>query len=654
MIQQLIFLISLVFVLSQTVNTRIYTENDGLISRQISDVIEDNDGLIWVAHGRGISRFDGFKWDDFPQSLNLPVKQTRLAKTANGGILAFGLGLYSWKAALYENGKWSFISLPDSLGDNKLFAFNDLIKDQFFLSGNNGLFHYSLTDQSWRTIEKPESLKEIPFRLLKYAGGELFVFVKDRIIRLNSQSGEFHTFLEGFNRPLDIINLADSYYILGNNWLCRWTDGRTDLLLNNFIQDGNFDLAQLKVKQNHLYFRSTNYIHRYDLNNQNHSLFKTSGVEMRFGNSLLYFDHQDNLWITSFRGLMKIPSFRFTNYTSKDGFLEDEVSTIIEISRNRFLMGANNSYSFFKDGQIESHTLIYKKPERPSGISRINDAVEMNGQIFLISDYLGLGQLDNKQIIWSKPSDLFHFSSVAEFNGKLYVSHGGGTIFNYQNGRFRKVLETKKQTRKIRQVNGQLYLLGNTGLGIWDGKNYRFISSRNSNFTDIYAVSIINDSIYLGTIGGLCKLVNDSIVEAGLSGHQINHPIYQILVNNDDIWIGSDKGVYLLQSNQLKHYYSEQGLIGNEINRNAMIRTSNEEIYIGTDRGLSIYNAVYDSDDKPIPRVALITLSTKTDVMDLNSDQHLEPDNRTLTFSYRAVSFYNEDMINYRIRLDGF
>jgi ligand-binding sensor domain-containing protein len=45
-----------------------YTIEDGLPSNQVFDVIQDDDGFLWIATDRGVSKFDGKKFINYTTS----------------------------------------------------------------------------------------------------------------------------------------------------------------------------------------------------------------------------------------------------------------------------------------------------------------------------------------------------------------------------------------------------------------------------------------------------------------------------------------------------------------------------------------------------------------------------------------------------------
>jgi ligand-binding sensor domain-containing protein len=68
---------------------KVFTENDGLESELLHDVVEGTNGQIWVATTKGIGSFDGTKWT-FPQSGHLNRKSRALARDPEGRVWVGG------------------------------------------------------------------------------------------------------------------------------------------------------------------------------------------------------------------------------------------------------------------------------------------------------------------------------------------------------------------------------------------------------------------------------------------------------------------------------------------------------------------------------------------------------------------------------------
>lgn len=72
-----ILLFSFFFVLrcyGQSYQTQHYSELDGLLDAHVYDITQDHRGRMWFATRREISCYDGFPWESYRMSDNLPAR----------------------------------------------------------------------------------------------------------------------------------------------------------------------------------------------------------------------------------------------------------------------------------------------------------------------------------------------------------------------------------------------------------------------------------------------------------------------------------------------------------------------------------------------------------------------------------------------------
>lgn len=73
-------------------------------------------------------------------------------------------------------------------------------------------------------------------------------------------------------------------------------------------------------------------------------------------------------------------------------------------------------------------------------------------------------------------------------------------------------------------------------------------------------------------------------------GKSITNAVFALLRDGEEnIWAGTDHGVFVLEKEKISHFNERNGLIGDEINRGALIEAESGRIMIGTQKGLSIY-----------------------------------------------------------------
>jgi ligand-binding sensor domain-containing protein len=81
-----------------------FTAADGLPSNTVFDVLQDDEGFIWLATDEGVSRFDGHRFTNFHKSNGIADDEViRLGKDKQSRVWFLG---FNGKASYYSKGKF--------------------------------------------------------------------------------------------------------------------------------------------------------------------------------------------------------------------------------------------------------------------------------------------------------------------------------------------------------------------------------------------------------------------------------------------------------------------------------------------------------------------------------------------------------------------
>ncbi|WP_353527393.1 ATP-binding protein [Algoriphagus sp. SE2] len=146
--------------------------------------------------------------------------------------------------------------------------------------------------------------------------------------------------------------------------------------------------------------------------------------------------------------------------------------------------------------------------------------------------------------------------------------------------------------------------------------------------------------ILFGTETGLKILEGDSIAPYYIDGQEINRPVYAILKDSQDrLWVGTDDGVFLLEGNILTHFNEKNGLIGNEINRGALLEASSGRVMIGTLKGFSLFFPEEKSEIKSAPSVIFNNIILDSLKLDTNEQHEIPFAKNSFEIDYSAIGF---------------
>ena len=96
-------------------NWTVWTEENGVIGKAINDIVEDNDGNIWVGTNKGLNMFNGTSWVNYSDSDILPHKFVTDIHVDNNGRVWVGT---AGGLLLYSDGNWSTFTKGDEITFN--------------------------------------------------------------------------------------------------------------------------------------------------------------------------------------------------------------------------------------------------------------------------------------------------------------------------------------------------------------------------------------------------------------------------------------------------------------------------------------------------------------------------------------------------------
>jgi hypothetical protein len=201
-------------------------------------------------------------------------------------------------------------------------------------------------------------------------------------------------------------------------------------------------------------------------------------------NSSLYIDKENNLWVTSYRGLHRFNSFHFLGFTPNSGLLEYEVSAIEEIKPNEFFIGGHRSYAIIKDQAVTFRNFSTENPQGKTRILSVTVNKSARGnKLYMAGQDLGVGELrDDGSIRWlTMPTGGAELVFYA--NDTLFVSTQAGVMFTLINGTFNHYVNLEGYPRNI-------YLLPDGSKVVCTSSGLRLIRGR-----QVIPIAVLNNAL---------------------------------------------------------------------------------------------------------------------------------------------------------------
>lgn len=657
---------------SQTFYIQKYHLEFGLNLFRVFDIKQDSQGIIWFSHLKGISSYDGFelkellRFEDNPKHpfirIFIDEKDIKwLLPTASRDSILF-----------YKNGKWESIS---SFNQHSFLILNYGIDVHYesgnpvlYIGSNDGLYKYK--ENKWIKCSEGINPKYNDINNLYRYGEKLLLCTSNGMLSYFNDkidSSEFR-FLsgkkvlaakEGYNRQgqkvLWIIETnAFGYYYKGKYYKIP-----IDINIPLYSNKGLFPIET--EGKNKIYFGGSYIKYSYDyIKNELVNLNMNKGFSSN-GCMTIFSDNEGSIWFADTRGVDKISSFKILNYFDANGLLESEVSSIVEFEKGKYLFGHNIGFTIYDRVEFRKIKLS-DSFEESTGSKRVTDlAYDGKDKIWYAANKKGIGYITkNGKLFRISDNNDSRIAGVCIFKNEVYYLGAEG-LYKIRNRKLVKLFsieEINSNARKLIAIDDALYMIGLNGITKY--KDNRIINIKgkmvHDNRNNVYSLYKTKDNtILVGAASGLYEMYNDSIYKSNKI--DIKVAVYSILEDKTgNIWLGTIDGLKKINRYEvIEEYGIKNGLAGDEVNRSALIIDSSYKMWVGTNTGLSCIMLSELVQPKTYPKIMFISaVDSKGKEYDLKEDAEIEYTANTISLNFRGLSFINERLINYRIKLTGF
>lgn len=675
--------ISLVFTkpsISQSYFVRNYSIEDGLPTSFVTNATQDLKGRMWFTTTEGISVYDGFFWRNYDVKDGLPNIRYRKIKTDEKGII-WCLPEYICEMLVYfSNDSLGTIPMAEKRSDSSNYnitsfdIYYENNKPVLCIGTLDGI--YILKDGLWKNYTKKNGLADNCVYTVVVNKNNFYISTRNGIsifdgIKFDNSLNELLT--SKYSNVLSIAfdreesnSLERKMWVLGKEWIGCISEKKLNILNDKISLPSGIELeypSLIPGKTNLIFFG--NFYYTYYINKITGKIFPLTHKEgfKSDGSYSIFLDKEENIWQMSTRGIDKINNLYIMSYYVTDGLLDDEVSAICEYSPDYLILGHNKGLSFFENGKVKKIDLSIEKKNYLDDIRIMEICKGKNGTVWFAATMAGLGKLEkNGKVSWIKFDYKNYVNSVAvDKDGTVWVAAKDG-IYVEKNGKLTELpnLNFKKlYYRRLFFIDNELYVASPSGIARKQGNEIKYFTDKSHDGAgDAYAV--IKDKknrILIGTRDGLYILKNEAYEKFEESEFRVDRPIYSIIQDNSgNLWFGTDDGIIKWDGvNKGITYSKGNGLSGREINRAAFCVDSYGNIWIGTESGLTCYRPEYDKSTVPVPNVILTYAEdTEGKKYSLAKDVSLKNEIKSLFFNFRGISFYNENFIKYKIKLEGF
>lgn len=631
---------------------------DGMPTNSIFDIAQHPSGMMWFITKSGPAYYDTKTWHTFPDSLGLPSLSNSKIIILDSTVWVTGLNKMAFTLQYYD-GKWNSIKIPFKSDLVNYHIGFDIIKSEgkyyVAIGSRNLLFIYDLTNDHWEM----KDIGSMNINSIHSIDGSWIITSTNGVWEY--QSGEMSKLPLPYEKfpTQNILTLArneDRLHLLGYDWYAELIDYELDILIEDMGLNSSSTSTQssLVITQNGMtLFGSNTPARLVDQKNGTWQNLLINGENVNIGSSRIFCDIENNIWVSDSRGLFKFNVDQFMNYNRSSGLTSDEVTVVYELQNGTMILANPYSLNTINESGIVNYGLEID-PDLTYRILDIEEYPEKR-QILVATNDGGLLIYDANN--FSQPvktinSDRFKITSIERYKNQLYVAGNEG-FYRYEKNKL-NLLVPLGGVRNMSNLGDKLALLTNSkGLFLYDEDTISHHTSPNFDLNSVYKAVVFNNELVLATKNGLGTLsAEGKIIE--WDEIDIKSPVYGLIIDSKDrLWIGSDHGVYMYNGSTVELFDLDEGLIGSEINRNALFEDSDGKIWIGTEKGASIYRDNSDLNRYLNLNVDITKVTAKQNKsLETFKNNTIPYDANGLEIRFQCLSYIDEEKISFRYRVD--
>jgi len=577
---------------------RAWTSADGLSSDVVRELLQTQDGAIWIGTDEGLDRMvDGqFESWDLREALGDSVIHTlfedregRLwVASRHGGICVFA------------DGACQDPPLPEGLEINRARAFHQADNGSLWIgTEGEGLLHIQEDSYSRLTTQEGLSCTEVT-DLVEDRDGNLWIGTRrSGINRLGPGGPEVYGVEDGLSFPHVTSLLEDKE---GNLWVGTYAGGLNSLREAAFVTYGERDgittevvLSVLEDRLGYVWVGTMQGLFRM----HGEKVVPFAGEEFvdQIAVTGIFQDSTDALWVGTFgMGLYRFSEGVWTHWTADDGLQANYVYSIAEDAQGGIWVGTQKGLCRMKDEQFVPVDL---EPELAILTVRV----------------LHLGG-----------------------DGRFWVGFDGGGLYHWTGSAFEEMPMPDGVTANQLQLLAAHESADGT---LWFGTEGGLLRLQDGELRILTARDGLHDE-------RVWRVLED---KAGNLWCSSNLGVYRVEKTEIDAFF---RGQRTKVTSQV--FGTADGMASSECNGGmvaAGAQTQDGRMWFPTTRGVAVVDPAEALEPKPIPSVTIRSVEVDEDVVDHHQPLVLEPGTFRVAFNYAAPYFIASEKLTYRYRLDG-
>jgi ligand-binding sensor domain-containing protein len=646
-----------------------FTTNNGLPSNTIYDIIQDENGFIWIATDYGVSKFDGLTFKNFTVTDGLPGNEilsfyrdskNRIWMTAFNGNVGFIQNDH-----FYNKDNLAFLNklqFPKFIDD----VFEDSKGKIWFCENSNTIkvLNTDLRIENYSTIIDPKLtytsylIEDINQKVhfLTYLKKENNINVITKLLSGNSNSSEWKEFnssqftyssKEKINNNIGIL-LREKNEIIKN-------------ISKYLIQEKNNFLARTyKIGKDYWITNLNKGVYIFSVTDNYH---EPKIILKNIQSTRAYIDSDNNIWVGSqSNGIFLFPNLKVHGIQFEDPTKNDLHS--VSLFQNKLVLGNQQSEVIILNQETLETITTIKLDENPI---RIKQLIPHNNLLFIMG-INSINQLNSNLKIESVKdmydadflkTNLKNFKHLSIANGEMYTANSNGVALINSVSLLTKKLWDKRSTAVCYIGNDSLWIGTTKGLYLQTaGATKKYDLGNLFNANTIYALENTSKGLVVGSNAyGLGILKNGKFKTISKEDGLLSNYIKSIFIDaKNNIWLSTNLGLNRLEldsNNNLVHlktYTISDGLYSNDV-RACYVHKN--KVYLATSNGLNIIDISNEKKSISLPRIHITEVLLNNNIIEKTNNQIFDFQSNNIQFNFSGISFKSLGNITFKYRLLG-
>ncbi|MFT6758990.1 MAG: ligand-binding sensor domain-containing protein [Psychroserpens sp.] len=650
----------------------VHDRESGIAGIQVNEIAQDQQGYLWIATNTGVSRFDGKTFTNYHEKEGLGENICSTIFCDKQGKV--WVGHQSAGVSVISSSSIETISETDGLANNEVHDIFQASDDKIWIATFGGV---SVSDgESWKSITKVDGLASNNIQAITQdADGKMWLgtygaginmLADSTVEHLHQGNGLVNNYITNFSHTENetligtlgglsswngnsFTEIAGADALSNNQVNDLAVNSKSDIWLGTFIGvnrlSTNGPLALSEVNG-----LPDNEIHAVFIDTEDNVWFGTNSGLIRIKNlafehhfsteeldvypSSLFVDSKEQLWAgNEAGGVLSYDGKRFVSAFEDPDINDHQISSIAEDSNGNLWFGTMDFGGLF---QWDGERFYIYSDEFGLADNNINCLVTADDGILYIGTPNGLSTFDGMAFQTVFLSDNFASNHVTALektaDGEILIGAEDGSVFKYSNG------------EAIKLDQPQI--------------SYRVTDIAYSDFGVAFGVK--DDGVWVDRNGTLTHISEKN----GLTSS-----VRSLIFHNKQLFIGTGNGVeqivFEADSFRIEKYGRTHGFLGGSCKKATML-SFGDDIFIGTEKGIVILNPEELKPDVTAPKTALTGLQLSYETVDWNelgynieqgglpSNLSLSYTDNNLRFFFSGINHSYPEQVTYKWKLEGY